>query len=269
MVTGAGRGIGRAIACKLAARGAAVALLARTRSELEETKRLIEAADERARVLALPADVRELAAIDAAVAHVEAELGPISLLVNAAGTGAAVGPLWEVDADLWWRDVEIVLRGVQLCSRAVLPAMLARGHGRIVNVTSRSGTMATPYHSAYACSRAALLNLTETLAAEVADLGVRIFALTPGIVRTALVEHLLESEEGKRWLPSLAELVADGSAWVEPETVGDAVAVLASGAGDALSGRCVHARDDVEALAARAGEIEAREFNVLRMRLAR
>jgi NAD(P)-dependent dehydrogenase (short-subunit alcohol dehydrogenase family) len=104
------------------------------------------------------------------------------------------------------------------------------------------------------------------MAKETAARGVRVFALTPGIVRTALTEALLQSEDGRRWLPELGRLVADGRAWVEAERVGDAIVELAAGRADALSGRWIHAEEDLDALVEKAHAIRERELRVLRLR---
>ena len=107
---------------------------------------------------------------------------------------------------------------------------------------------------------------TEGLAREARPHGVRVFALTPGMVRTAMTEHMLESEAGLRWLASYRTLMADGSRWVDPATVGAVVVALASGRADALSGRWIHAPDDLDRLVERAEEIEARNLHVVRLR---
>src|SRR5262245_11836793 len=178
LVTGGGRGIGRAIATALAEAGAAVAVLARSIDQLAETVGHVTRSGGRA--VACPADVTDRAAVEAAVADVESRLGPIDLLVNNAGIGGPVGPLAETDPDDWWRCVEVNLRGPLLCTRALLPGMLARARGRVVNVASGAGTRAIPHLSAYVASKAALIRLTENLDAEVRASGVRVFAIQPG-----------------------------------------------------------------------------------------
>jgi NAD(P)-dependent dehydrogenase (short-subunit alcohol dehydrogenase family) len=263
IVTGGGRGIGRSLAEALANAGAAVAVAARSQDEVSETAAAIAQAGGRG--LAHVADVREAEAVAAMIGEVERRLGPVDLLVNNAGTGEAIGPTWETDPAEWWRDVEVALRGAFLCSHAVLPGMVARGRGRIVNVTSRSGGLGFPYQTAYASSRAALFVFSEGLAREVAEHGICVFALTPGIVRTAMTEHILHSEAGRRWLPELAAIVRGGAGWVSPQRVGAAVVELASGRADPLSGRWVHAEDDLGALARRAGDLAERDLHVLRL----
>lgn len=260
IVTGGGRGVGRAIAAELAAAGAAVAVLARTRSQVEETAAAIRASGGEA--YAAVADVTEADAVAAALAEAEAALGPPTVLVNNAGTWLAVGPLDRVDPEAWWRDVEVCLKGAFLCTRAVLPGMRERGRGRIVNVSSYAAIAPRPYSTGYAAARAALLRLTDSLAAELAGSGVLAFAITPGFVRTALVQQVEASEEGRRFLPELAAR-ADA---LEPREAGRLVAEIACGRLDPLAGRLLHVLDDVDELLARAGEIAARDLYTLRLR---
>jgi NAD(P)-dependent dehydrogenase (short-subunit alcohol dehydrogenase family) len=250
LVTGGGRGIGRAIASALARAGAAVAVLARSTDQLAEAVGDIERAGGRA--VAVPADVTDRAAVEAAIARAEAVLGPLDLLVNNAGVAGPVGPLAESDPDAWWRCVEVNLRGPLVCSRAVLPGMLARRRGRIVNVASGAGTRALPFLSAYVVSKTAVIRLTENLAAEVEGHGVRVFAIQPGTVRTAMAEAVLRSEQARRWVPWFADLFEQGHD-VPPERAGELVAFLASGRADGLSGRFLAVEWDVEALTGRAG----------------
>lgn len=262
IVTGASRGIGRAIAERLARAGAAVAVVARSVEGLERTAEAIAGAGGRA--LPVPADVTRREQVEAAVARVERELGPPSLLVNNAATLSAIGPTWEVDPEAWWRDVEVSLRGALLCSRAVLPGMVERGRGRIVNVTSLYGTRASPYTTSYACAKAAVFRLTEGLAEELRPHGVAVFAISPGWVRTEMAEALVGSEAGRRWLPELQAMPEE--AWIGPERAADLVVFLASGKGDALTGRYLYALDDPEELARRAAQIQRDDLYVLRLR---
>jgi NAD(P)-dependent dehydrogenase (short-subunit alcohol dehydrogenase family) len=263
VVTGGGRGVGRAIAEDLAAAGAAVAVTARSGDQLAETVRRIRGAGGRA--AAYPADVTDRAAVEGAVAHTEGELGPVDLLVNNAGAVTALGPFWETDPDVWWRDAEVHVRGAVLWTRAVLPGMVARRRGRIVNVVSGAGAQATPYLSAYACAKAALMRLTDSLAAEVASHGVTVFAASPGPVRTALLEATAASPVGRRWLPQFAKMLADGRD-LSPARAVRLVRFLAEGRADALSGRYFHASDDPAALVGRAEEIVREDLHTVRLR---
>ena len=127
IVTGGGRGLGRAYALRLAQAGAAVAVVARSSDQLAETVRLIEL--EGGRALALTADVSDRAAVQGVVAEVEERLGPVDLLVNNAGVAGPTVPAWEAEPNDWWRCLEINLGGPYLCARTVLPGMIERRRG--------------------------------------------------------------------------------------------------------------------------------------------
>lgn len=242
LVTGGGRGIGRAIAEALAAAGAAVAVGARSADALAETVGRIESAGGRA--LAVTVDVTEVVDVTSAVEEVERHLGPIDLLVNNAGAGTASGPLWEGDPEAWWRDVTVNLRGPFLCARAVLPGMIARGRGRIVNVASRAGVGPYPFASAYGVGKTALIRLTETLALELRGKGLSVFAIHPGVVRTAMVDATLDDP----WVgPRFRQLLEQG-ADVPPERAAALVVALARGQGDRLTGRYITVDDDLAQL---------------------
>jgi NAD(P)-dependent dehydrogenase (short-subunit alcohol dehydrogenase family) len=259
LVTGGGRGIGREIALALAEAGAVVAVLARGEAELRATAHEI---DERgSRGYAITADVTDRQAVNAAAAEVGRELGEVDLLVNNAGALGAVGPPWEVEPEAWWRDVEVSLHGTFLMTRALLPGMLAKGRGRIVNVSSYAGTRPSPYQSGYAAAKAGVLSFTESLAAALAETPLRAFAISPGFVRTALTDELVTSEEGRRWLPELAI-----ASEVPADRTGSLVVMLASGEADALHGRFLHALDDVDDLLAHSDEVARDDLYVMRLR---
>ena len=194
LVTGGGRGLGRAIAQALGSAGAAVAIAARSPDELAAALTALRAAGTTA--VALQVDVTDRAAVEAIVEQTERELGPIDLLVNNAGTCNAIAPVWEVDPDVWWHEVEIHLRGSFLCARAVVPGMIARGRGRIINMASGVGLLPFPFTSAYSCGKAALMRLTDSLAVSTRALGVHVFAISPGNVRTAMMDQSRELRGG-------------------------------------------------------------------------
>ena len=213
VVTGGSRGIGKAIADALRASGAAVTTFDRSHG----------------------VDVTERNTVETAFA----DLGPVDLLVNNAGTMDAIGPAWQVDPDDWRRDIETSLFGAFNCSRAVLPGMVERGSGRIVNVSSGVATRAYPHASAYAAAKAALRSFTQSLAAETAEHGIAVFAISPGFVWTEMTERLRESP----WFPGFGSPDPN-----EPERAAELVLRLASGELDALSGRFIHVRDDIDQL---------------------
>jgi NAD(P)-dependent dehydrogenase (short-subunit alcohol dehydrogenase family) len=266
VVTGGGRGIGRAIALALARQGAAVAITARSAAELDGTLAELRAIHDHA--IAVRADVTDRAAVDAMVAETEARLGPIGFLVNNAGSGSVIGPIWETDPDDWWREVEVNLRGPMLCARAVLPGMIARRRGRIVNMASGVGLTAFPYTSAYACSKVALIRLTDSLQEATAQHGVMVFATSPGRVRTAMVEKMEVSELARRWMPRVSPDHPDYASmpWAPPERIAELCVRLARGDGDSLAGRFIHVLYDFDDMRARADRIVQEDLYQLRLR---
>lgn len=183
MVTGASRGLGRSIAVAFGREGARVALTFRTReSDAVETLRLVVAAGGSGSVHRM--DVRDPVAVRAAVAAVEAE-GPLDVLVNNAGM-VRDDPFLMVSPESWDDVLATNLTGCYHCSRAVLPAMLARRRGAIVNVASVAALRASPGQTPYAASKAGVLSLTKTLAREVAPRGVRVNAVVPGLLSTGM-----------------------------------------------------------------------------------
>ncbi len=261
LVTGAGRGIGRAISLALAEAGAAVGLVARSRAELDDTRLAIERAGGAS--LPVAADVTVEKAVRATVRTVEETLGPVDLLVNNAGRCGAVGPSWTGEADEGWRDVEVNLRGPYLFAREVMPGMAARRSGRIVNVSSYAATRPDPYTACYGASKAALVHLTASIAEEARPHGVFVFAVAPGTVETEMTRGMRDSEEGRRWLPNLSDLPPER--WLPPERAGALVVALAAGRGDPLSGRFLHVLDDLDDLVRRADEIERLDLYALRL----
>jgi NAD(P)-dependent dehydrogenase (short-subunit alcohol dehydrogenase family) len=249
LVTGGGRGIGASIARELSRAGMQVAVAARSAAEVESVAAELGG-------IALTGDVSRREDVEGWIHEVSRELGPIELLVNNAGTESARGPLWEQDVEDWWHVFEVNVLGAMLCCRAVLPAMAERGSGRIVNLGSggsylpvRAGTVSLS--TAYGPSKAALGRFSELLAAQVSDLGIRVFLISPGLVRTEMTAG---------WFP-------EDAPWTPPELAPKLVRVLGSGRADALAGRYLHAEhDDVEELIRRADEIGEQDLNAIRLR---
>jgi NAD(P)-dependent dehydrogenase (short-subunit alcohol dehydrogenase family) len=262
LVTGGGRGIGLAIGEALGSAGARVALAARSEGELAEAVGAVEARGWGGAGLGAgrhrPGGGRQ------GGREVEAALGPVTLLVNNAGTAQLPGPLWEADPEDWWRDLEVHVRGAFNCCRAVLPGMVGRRRGRVVNIGSMVGARDEPYVSAYACAKAAYFRLTGTLAAETAGHGVVVLCVSPGLVRTRMVEESLLGEAGRRWRPQITA-VPPGE-YTPAERVGELLARVAAGDADPLSGRFLHAEDDLDELLADAGRVVAEDLLTLRLR---
>jgi 3-oxoacyl-[acyl-carrier protein] reductase len=250
LVTGGGRGIGAGIARELADAGMRVAVAARTREQVERVAQEIGG-------LALEVDVSDQAPVGRMVEDTERELGPIDLLVNNAGVpGSWTGTrIWEgEDPRDWWRVFEVNTLGPYLCCRAVLPGMVERGSGRIVNVGSGGGYLpVTPGRggsTSYGPSKAALYRFGELLAAQVGEHGIAVFTISPGLVRTELTQQLGED-----------------APWTPPELAPRLVRALASGRADRLAGRYIHAEhDDVDDLLARADEVVEDDLNAIRLR---
>jgi NAD(P)-dependent dehydrogenase (short-subunit alcohol dehydrogenase family) len=242
LVTGGGRGIGAGVARELAAAGMEVAVTGRTAAQVEATAEEIGGR-------ALVGDVSS----PDDVARWLSEVGPVDLLVNNAGiAGASIGFL-EEDPDAWWHVLEVNLRGAFLCCKAAVPGMLERGGGRIVNVSSGGAYLPTAgtASTSYGPSKAALHRFSELLAAQLAPLGVFVFSISPGLVRTAMTEGHFP----------------DDTPWTPPECAPRLVAALASGELDALAGRYLHAEHDPpESLRDRVDAILESDLNAIRLR---
>jgi 3-oxoacyl-[acyl-carrier protein] reductase len=223
-------------------------MAARSRDTLNEAVREVASEGKRSDVLAVVADVTDGAAVQRMVDEVTKELGPIDLLINNAGVMAPIGRDWEVDPDQWWRTMEVNVRGTFLCARAVLPGMTARHGGRIINITSTAANKRYPFYAAYAASKAAVTHLTGSWADAAREFGVQVFALSPGFVRTEMTESLADAPAVRAHLGDGFRRALDEGRHTPLATAVDALLFLASGAGDALSGRMVDARDDLPGL---------------------
>jgi NAD(P)-dependent dehydrogenase (short-subunit alcohol dehydrogenase family) len=268
LVTGGSSGLGREISLYLAEAGASVAVMARTTDQVGETVALIEAAGGRA--VAAIADVSDQGAVYTGIETVEQELGPVDLLVNNAGVSGPVAPFWEADPAEWWSAVEVNLRGTSLCCSAVLPGMVARKSGRIVNVSSNAGIYRWPYLSAYATSKAAVIKLTENLAVETKKHRVKLFAIDPGMLRVGMTKALLEADippdHPAALIASWFRQQLESGREMPLARGAELVGFLASGRADALSGCYLTVYDDVDALVEQAPSIKRGELYTLRLR---
>jgi NAD(P)-dependent dehydrogenase (short-subunit alcohol dehydrogenase family) len=251
IVTGAGRGFGRAIALRFAAEGAAVTVTARTRAQIESTAAEINSAGGRA--LAIPADVTRREDVAHVVQAATEAFGPVSVLVSNAGLPGPFGPIGAVDPDAWWASQAVHVRGPLLFASAVLPGMKTRGGGRIIVVASRGGVEIAPSLSAYCVGKATQIRFTQHLAAEGKEHRVMAFAIEPGTVITDMAEDTLASPDAQRWLPHMLEALKQIKAQEDPQAglarCATMCVKLASGRYDSLSGRYLTPEDDFDALA--------------------
>jgi NAD(P)-dependent dehydrogenase (short-subunit alcohol dehydrogenase family) len=198
LVTGGGRGIGRAVAVALAREGARIAVTARTTAELDETCAACRAAGGQA--VAVPADLADRQACRRVVPEVARQLGPVDVLVNNAGVGSSADPrpLAEFDDDFWDLSLAVNLTAPYLLCKAVLPAMRQKRWGRIINVASVNSRIPSPHAAAYVASKHGLLGLTRALALEVAREGITVNAICPGPVHTVMNDRRVAYDAQRR-----------------------------------------------------------------------
>jgi NAD(P)-dependent dehydrogenase (short-subunit alcohol dehydrogenase family) len=248
LVTGGGSGIGASIARELADAGMRVVVTGRTQETLDAV-----AAETCG--LALVGDVSRRDDVERWVETTERDLGPIELLVCNAGVSGSGSPFLEEDPSEWWHVFEVNVLGAYLSCRAVSTRMAERGRGRIVNIGSGGSYLPITNPSialgtAYGASKAALGRFSEALAAALGPLGVSVFLISPGLVRSEMTERF-----------------GNNAPWTPPELAPQLVRVLASGRADGLAGRYLHAEhDDIEDLIARADSILAEDLNAIRLR---
>jgi 2-dehydro-3-deoxy-L-rhamnonate dehydrogenase (NAD+) len=189
VVTGGGQGIGRAIAERLLASGAAVALWDRDQATLEATRAELSA---RGQVHAVTADVTDLEGVEAARAATNEALGGIDILVNNAGIAGPIHMLWEYPVEAWREVIEIDLNAVFYCCRAVVPQMIEQNYGRIVNVASIAGKEGNPSASAYAAAKSGVIALTKALGKELATYDIAVNCITPAAARTRIFDQITQ-----------------------------------------------------------------------------
>jgi len=238
---------------RLAGAGLTVAAIGRSETDLTEVARGCGA-------VPFVLDVADPDAVAAVFAQIVRDVGVPDLLVNNAGVSGGGGTTWEVGEQDWWKVFEINVRGTYLCTRAVLEPMMARGSGRIVNLSSGAATFPVGLDydgripSAYMASKAAVNRFTEGVAGECFSAGVRVFAITPGMVKTDMTAA------------AFPDLWDDADVWTPVEKCLDLITDIDAGMLDALSGRYIRASlDDWHELATRADEVVALDAQVLRL----
>jgi NAD(P)-dependent dehydrogenase (short-subunit alcohol dehydrogenase family) len=239
LITGGGRGIGEAIANCFAAQGARLALAARSAEELESVAVSCRAAGVDCSTHVVDVAVRDQ------VQHLIDEAGPIDILVNCAGVYGPIGPLIENDMDEWEQALRVNLMGTVYACRAVVPGMVERGRGSIINLSGGGATAPLPNFSLYAVSKAAVARLTDTLAAELAGTRVRVNAIAPGAIDTRLQDDVLEAGPRAGMLFDRMRKMRDtGEGATKPDVPARLALFLASDASAGLTGKLISAPHD-------------------------
>jgi 2-hydroxycyclohexanecarboxyl-CoA dehydrogenase len=232
LVTGSARGIGEAIALALAERGHAVAVADLLVAEAGETAKAVEAAGGKA--IAVPLDVTDGASVEAGVRRASDELGPVSVLVNNAGWDE-LRPFLETDEPFWDRVIEINFKGCLRLTSAVLPGMVERGWGRIVNIGSDAGRVGSSLESVYSGAKGGVIAFTKTIAREVARSGVTANTVCPGPTDTPMLQKIVEGQ-GAKVIEAMTRAVPMKRLG-RPEDVAAAVAFLASDEAQFITGQ--------------------------------
>jgi 3-hydroxybutyrate dehydrogenase len=244
VITGGGRGIGRAIALAFAREGAAIALAARTLAQVEEVAGEITA---RFGVKTLPVvcDVSEIASVAKLFQAINDSFGRgPDIMVNNAGI-AESAPLTKTNDELWHRHLAINLSGTFYCTRAVLPEMIDRGWGRIINIASIAGKTGAPYIAAYSASKHGVLGLTRSAALEVAARGITVNAICPGYVDTEMTTRGIENITKKTGLSADQAMdsikkMSPQNRVIDPEEVAALALLLASDEGRGINGQAIN-----------------------------
>jgi len=238
IISGGNMGIGKAIASAFASEGSHLVLVSRTTSELKIVKREIENSSS-VQVETFRVDVSKPKDVENAVNFTLSKFNTIDILVNCAGIYGPIGLVTDIDVKDWIEAININLYGTLLCMKAVLPTMMKRRKGKIVNMSGGGGASPLPRFSAYGASKAGVIRLTETIANEMAEYNIDINAIAPGAVNTRLLDQTLAAGEaaGKDFLAKAIKQKQEGG--VPPEKIAELAMFLASPKSDGLSGRLI------------------------------
>jgi NAD(P)-dependent dehydrogenase (short-subunit alcohol dehydrogenase family) len=249
IVTGAGRGFGRAIAMRYAGEGAAVTVTSRSRAELDSAVEDIGRIGGRA--IAVEGDVTNPQDVDRVVSTTEQQLGAVSILVSNAGVPGPFGPVWSVNPEQWVAAQYVHIRAPFYYMQRVMPGMTQRRAGTVILVSAIASRIVAPYLSAYCLGKIAQTRLAAVAAAEAREFGVNVYSIDPGFVYTGMAEDTANHPDAQRWLPGMVDRLR--SVRESPHRNADLVRCaqrcldLASGRYGALSGRYLELGDDLDA----------------------
>ena len=243
LITGGGRGIGRAIALAFAREGARIAVLARTTEQVAQVAAEIES-ECAVEAMHAECDVSLKESVEHAVGSVMERFGRVDILVNNAGI-AESAPLHRTSDELWERHININLNGTFYCTRAALPSMIESGWGRVINIASIAGKTGAAYISAYTASKHGVVGLTRSLAMEVAAKGITVNAICPGYVETEMAAHAIENittKTGKSETEArdILNHMSPQNRLITPEEVAALALLLASEDGRGINGQAIN-----------------------------
>lgn len=241
IVTGAGRGIGRAIALNLADEGASVVVAARSKNEILDTEQRIRTNGGKCKSVIV--NVADKDSVQRMVEFAVNQFGKVNILVNNAGIQGPIGPLVDNDSQLWEQTVRVNLFGTFNCCQAVLPIMIAQNQGKIINLSGGGATAPRPNFSAYAASKAAIVRLTENLAVELQDYNIQVNAIAPGAVNTKMLDEVLEAKDRAGEEAEQAAIRFDEGG-TPPSLAADLTVYLSSSRSDDLTGKLIAAPHD-------------------------
>jgi NAD(P)-dependent dehydrogenase (short-subunit alcohol dehydrogenase family) len=265
IVTGAGGKVGRALAAEFARAGANVVCCGRRRHRLEETVHAIQ--EEGGRGLVAPTDVSQWSEVQGMVRAALDAFGQIDLLFNNAGSFRSVGPVWEADPQMWWADVKTNLLGSMHCCRAVLPHMIARNCGVLINMDGGGGSLGPNVGgSGYGCSKAAICRFTEGLALELEREGYGVFAfcMMPGFVVSEMTDYLVSTPERLKWQQHVPAMKGSAAEFA-PQACARATMKLLQVAGSELNGRVFYVDTDFERIRKHKDRIKTEDLYVLHL----
>ncbi len=242
LITGGSRGIGKAVALAFLREGARVAIAARSEDEIQDT---VQELAKGGPIIGMAADVSRQEDVQRLVEQTLGHFQRIDILVNGAGIQGPIGPLVEVDFDQWSYNLRVNLSGTVLCCKSVLPGMMAQKGGRIINFSGGGATGPRPNFSAYACSKAAIVRFTETLAVEVRGYGIEVNAIAPGAVNTRMLAEVIMAGDRsgeKEYQEAVGRRDAGGT---PPESAADLAVFLSSEESDGITGKLISAPWDL------------------------